>query len=76
MIKMVRKREYIINELMENDFLECESKIISLEEAEDEWNGKDFGLNFGTRVNFIHIPIQMKRDEENVLVGEYSWKPS
>ena len=38
---------------------------------EDEWNGNDFGLNFGIRVNFIHIPIQMKRDEENVLVGEY-----
>ena len=35
MIKMVRKREYIINELMENDFFECESKTISLEEAED-----------------------------------------
>ena len=40
---------------------------------EDEWNGNDFGLNFGIRVNFIHIPIQMKRDEENVLVGKYSW---
>lgn len=38
---------------------------------QDEWDGKDFGLNFGIRVNFVHRPIQMKRDEQNVLIGEY-----
>lgn len=39
---------------------------------QDEWDGNDFGLNFGVRINFVHKPIQMYRDEENVLVGEYS----
>lgn len=38
---------------------------------QDEWDGKDFGLNFGIRVNFVHRPIQMKRDKQNVLIGEY-----
>ena len=36
---------------------------------EDEWNGGKFGLNFGERYSFIHKPIQMKRNDENVLVG-------
>lgn len=36
---------------------------------EDEWNGKDFGLNMGGRVPFIHRPIQMMRNEEGILVG-------
>lgn len=36
-----------------------------------EWDGNEFGLNFGIRMNFIHIPIQMQRDEKNVLIGEY-----
>lgn len=37
-------------------------------------NGGEFGLNFGIRMNFIHIPIQMQRDKKNVLVGEYICK--
>lgn len=36
---------------------------------EDEWNGGKFGLNFGERYSFIHKPIQMKRNDKNVLVG-------
>lgn len=37
---------------------------------EDEWNGVDFALNFGNRIKFMHKPIQMVRNEENVLVGK------
>ena len=36
---------------------------------EDEWNGGKFGLNFGERYSFIHKPIQMKRNDKDVLVG-------
>lgn len=36
---------------------------------EDEWNGMRFGLNFGERIPFIHIPVQMKRDETGILIG-------
>lgn len=36
---------------------------------EEEWNGVRFGLNFGERIPFVHIPIQMVRNEEGVLVG-------
>lgn len=38
---------------------------------QDEWNGKKFTLNFGNRLPFIHIPIQMERNDEGVLVGKY-----
>lgn len=34
--------------------------------AEDEWNGKDFGLNFGERINFQHTPIKMERNEDGL----------
>lgn len=37
---------------------------------QDEWNGNDFGLNFGTRIKFVHKPIQMKRNEQDVLIGK------
>lgn len=36
---------------------------------EDEWNGMRFGLNFGERISFLHIPIQMKRNEQGILSG-------
>jgi hypothetical protein len=36
---------------------------------EDEWNGTRFGLNFGKRISFLHIPIKMERDNEGVLTG-------
>ena len=36
---------------------------------ECEWEGSDFGLNFGTRIRFIHKPIQMHRNDEGVLIG-------
>ena len=39
---------------------------------EDEWSGKDFGLNLGERLHFMHQPLQMARDEQGVLNGTYS----
>lgn len=42
--------------------------------AEDEWNGKRFGLNFGERIPFAHVPIQMTRDGAGVLVGSLTDK--
>lgn len=42
---------------------------------EDEWNGINFGLNFGDRFPFKHIPITMIRineeDNHSFLYGEY-----
>lgn len=38
---------------------------------QEEWASGKVGLNFGTRIIFSHTPIQMDRDEDNVLVGEY-----
>lgn len=38
---------------------------------EEEWNGTEFRLNYGEKVKFEHIPIPMKRDESEILVGEY-----
>lgn len=40
-----------------------------LVKMEDEWNGKRFGLNFGKRLPFVHIPVRMTRDEAGKLVG-------
>lgn len=40
---------------------------------EEEWNGNKFELNFGTGIGFMHIPIQMKRSEQNVLVGKFAY---
>lgn len=37
---------------------------------QDEWNGTKFGLEFGERIDFVHIPIQMKRNVRKELVGE------
>ena len=37
----------------------------------DEWQGTDFGLNFGERVEFMHTPIQMVRNEMDILQGEF-----
>lgn len=39
----------------------------------DEWNGIRFGLNIGERVPFIHIPIEMTKNAEGVLVGTMSY---
>ena len=33
---------------------------------EDEWGGRDFGLNFGERIKFKHIPLKMERKEEGL----------
>lgn len=37
---------------------------------QEEWDGDKFTLNLGTRMSFEHKPIQMVRDEEDVLVGK------
>lgn len=36
---------------------------------EEEWEGDKFALNFGERLTFEHIPIQMTRNEEDILIG-------
>lgn len=38
---------------------------------EEEWAGDKFALNFGERLKFEHIPIQMTRNEKNILIGNY-----
>lgn len=38
---------------------------------EEEWSGMRFGLNFGTRIPFLHIPIQMERGADGRLTGAY-----
>lgn len=38
---------------------------------QDEWNGGKFTLNFGNNIPFIHIPIQMKRNDKGILTGKY-----
>ncbi len=37
---------------------------------QDEWDGSNFGLNLGARINFRHIPIKMEQNEHKVLTGE------
>lgn len=39
---------------------------------EDEWDGGKFTLKFGTQISFSHKPIQMRRNEDGILIGEYS----
>mgnify|MGYP007098665108 CR=1 FL=1 len=41
----------------------------ALIKMEQEWRGENFGLNFGERISFVHLPIQMKRNNEGVLGG-------
>lgn len=36
---------------------------------QEEWNGRRFGLNFGMRIPFRHIPVPMKRNRDGILVG-------
>lgn len=36
---------------------------------EEEWEGTRFGLNFGERIPFEHVPIKMERNKEGVLTG-------
>lgn len=38
---------------------------------EEEWAGDKFALNFGEKLNFEHTPIQMTRNEEDILIGNY-----
>ena len=37
---------------------------------EEEWEGTRFGLNFGERIPFEHVPIKMERNKEGVLTGK------
>ena len=39
---------------------------------EEEWEGIRFGLNFGERICFDHIPIKMVRNTDGALTGK--WK--
>ena len=32
---------------------------------QEEWEGSNFGLNFGVRIKFVHRPIQMERLTKN-----------
>lgn len=36
---------------------------------QDEWEGRNCGLNFGQRIPFIHHPIQMVRNSDQILTG-------
>lgn len=36
---------------------------------EDEWTGKNCGLNFGVRIPFIHKPVRMTRNADKILTG-------
>lgn len=38
---------------------------------EEEWSGKQLGLNFGERYSFVHIPVPMSRNEEGILTGKF-----
>lgn len=38
---------------------------------EEEWDGGKFALNLGKRINFEHTPIQMIRNEEDILIGHW-----
>lgn len=42
---------------------------------EEEWNSEKFALNFGRRITFMHRPIEMARDEDNILVGIFLFSP-
>lgn len=35
---------------------------------ENEWSGKEFGLNIGDRLTFNHKPLEMKRDRDGILI--------
>lgn len=37
---------------------------------QEEWDEGKVGLNFGKEMSFAHIPIQMTRNEQDVLIGE------
>lgn len=48
----------------------------TLVRMEEEWEGKRFGLNFGERVSFMHVPVPMRRNEEGILIGNLVEKTS
>ncbi len=35
----------------------------------EEWEGDRFGLHFGERISFAHVPVKMERDREGILTG-------
>lgn len=37
----------------------------------EEWDSGKVFLNFNGKINFTHIPIQMRRNEEGILIGEW-----
>ena len=37
---------------------------------EEEWKGTRFGLNFGERISFDHVPVKMERDKGGMLAGQ------
>lgn len=39
---------------------------ISLTRMEDEWNGKNFCLNFGEKISFLHKPLPMTRGQDGL----------
>ena len=39
---------------------------------QEEWSGEKFALNFGDRISFVHTPVQMRRNDRNILVGKLS----
>lgn len=43
---------------------------IPLSKMEQEWSGQTFGINLGEHLPFKHVPIQMRRNEEGILVGD------
>ena len=39
---------------------------------DDEWNGKNFVLNFGERIKFKHNAIKVVRNQDGILTGKYT----
>ena len=84
---LFKRVDHIIFEHLENDRWTYEKVCFSLPETmpvarrphsgeslvkpEEEWSGKNFGLNFGTRIRFSHRPLHMERDAKGILKGNY-----
>ena len=56
---MSEKRDYIINELLEKDFVQWETKVIHLEETEETGKSQ-------LRLEFT--------SEENSCINRYKWR--
>ena len=62
-------------QLAASDTMPTERRLLVGEhyvKMEEEWNGNKFTLNFGTKICFKHTPIEMVRNEANVLIGKYT----